>query len=174
MRGWAWLGLVAVWAVGCTEELEPIITYNEGVISEGDCDLEEIEDFDAEIRVAVYAGEDPLLILPGEYGRVITSESEYISFMSNVNFASFPLVDFARYNVAATWISIPNGCGFEIRERHLNRKHDGSLVFDVLFFDGARNCDQVCGERHYGLVVDAIAKNEQVSICRRIEPGCPE
>ncbi|MEZ4235375.1 MAG: hypothetical protein R3F59_04290 [Myxococcota bacterium] len=170
MRGYRWVALLA--AAGCEGELEPIPVYDEGVVSEGDCDLSEIETFDAEIRVPVYGNEDPYLILPGEYGKVIRNESDYIKFMSDVNFASFPLVDFDRYNVAATWITIQNGCGFDIEERHLNRKKDGSLVFDVLFFDGALGCDQVCGERHYGLVVDAINKSEQVSICRRIRPGC--
>jgi hypothetical protein len=167
--------MVACGGAACTVGTpDDIPIYDEGVISEGDCDLAQIEAFDAEERVAVYANEDPYLTLPGEYGRVIKTEDDYIAFMTSVNFASFPLVNFASYNVAATWISIPNGCGFEIEERHLNRKVDGSLVFDVLFFDGARNCDQVCGESHYALVVDQIAKSEQVSICRRIRPGCPE
>lgn len=166
------VGLVAAAAVGCSgNDGSDVPTYDNGILVQGDCDYT-----GTQIGSQSLLTEDsnPILQLPDtdEYGRIMATESEYTSFMFGVGYTTIPVPDFALYQTAGVWLAT-NTCGFSIEERKLMQKSDGSVVYDVQFFDASLNCATGCDDERQALVVAAFDQGVDASVCRRIRPGCP-
>lgn len=173
-----WTVALGVWAgglwAGCSggDGGDEVPQYENGLLVQGDCDYP-TAGIDGELFPIVNDTNPSVdLVSIGEYGTVIDNEDDYVAFMSQVGFTTFPLPDFTKFQVGAVWYTT-HTCGFSLEETLLYEKSDGARVFSVQFFDGSLNCATGCDDVRQNLVIEAFDKDVEGSVCRKIRPGCP-
>ena len=180
------LGLVAtLCALGCKKDTS-FPMWQDGILVEGDChDDYEIVDGTPTNSVAELpnsnnpsdqVGKDPLWTmdaLPDPVGIVITDPAEYSALWNGtMNFGSWPAVDFETQQALFVWTRNVHSCNITVEDWHVNTKADLGVVLDVQFFDDALNCETTCETDSKAMVMVAIDKEIDASVCRRIRPGC--
>lgn len=170
MRTWFLVG--CLWGVGC-DQSRPLPQLDSNVISEGDCEVE-IQEGDPLNSTELVYQIDPLIRLQmfDGIGQVITDELTYINLMGEMNFERYFLLDWSTQQVAVVVYPVRDSCEVQLEGWALERKADGGLLFDASFYDDSLNCDVGCGLDTSAVSMIAFDKNDDVSLCRRVRPGC--
>lgn len=179
-------GLAGALAIGCKKDDFSFPVWSDGLLLQGDCQEDyEVVDGVAADPVAELpdpelpgdpVGTDPLWHmddLPDPIGVVVRDAAEYSSLWNEtMNFGSWPAVDFETKQALFVWTRNTDACGISVDQWSVNTKADLGIVLDVQFYDDAMNCPTSCGTDAKAMVMVAIDREHEASVCRRIRPGC--
>ncbi|HHO50100.1 MAG TPA: hypothetical protein ENK18_04320 [Deltaproteobacteria bacterium] len=174
MRAWVALAGVCGCGVGCTGE-RSLPQWEAGIIAEGDCSAE-VQSGDSITATVLIDLVDPLINLAtfDGIGRVIDDENQLVDLMVEMNFSSYPLIDWDTQRVAVMAYEARQTCEVEIDSWDLVPKSGGGAVFEAQFYDSAMGCAQHCDVSTSAVSMIAFGAEHEVSLCRRVRPGCVE
>lgn len=171
----AWVALVWVVGIGCTGS-RTLPEWQEGIVSEGDCSAE-LQTGETITTSVITDQVDPLINLTsfgGGIGRVVRDEGEFIDMMREMNYGSYPLLDWSTQQVAVLVYEARSACEIEIDSWDLVPKVDGGALFEAQFYDSAMGCAQHCDVSTSAVSMISFGAEHEVSLCRRVRPGCTD
>lgn len=167
-----WLGIASL--AGCTAGTEEIPDWQDNLNAAGECpDDSEVASIDqAGSSSELYNSLYPLDFrnLPDPVGTVVQTESAFFRLMDDLYFASYPIVDFTRNQVAFVWAEAESGCGLTHSETHVKTTTSGKNIVEVTLQSVELQCEPDCNSSY--LVLQSVTNSAPADVCLKILPGC--